>query len=179
MMFATVAELEAFTDATLTTNRAELALEMASAAVENAAKIVHATIAQLDDEEWTLDGAGTPVLTLPTWPVTAVSTVTVDGTAVENFSWSRNGVLERDGGVWPAGRRNIVVTATYGFAEGDVPAEIKAVTLQAASRAALNPARLNSFSDGQVSVGFGGGGVGTQVLDLLSGERDIVVRAIR
>ena len=176
-MFATVAELEAFTDSTLDMVRAELALTLASSAIENVAKANHATIAQLEGDERLIDGSGTSVVNLPTWPVTAVTTVELDGTAVTGFSWSRNGVLERDSGVWTSGRRNVKVTATYGFAEP--PTEIKAVTLQAASRAVLNPARLNSFSDGQVSVGFGGGGTGTQVLDLLSGERDIVLRAIR
>ena len=177
MTFATVAELQDFADATFPVTRAELALELASAAVESVAKANHATIAQLANEERLIDGSGTAVVNLPTWPVAAITTVELDGTAVTGFSWSRNGVLERDSGVWTSGRRNVKVTATYGFAEP--PTEIKAVTLQAASRAVLNPARLNSFSDGQVSVGFGGGGVGTQVLDLLSGERDIVLRAIR
>lgn len=177
MTFATVQELEDFTDATFTVQRAELALQLASSAVENAAKASRATIAQVENDERLIDGSGTAVVNLPTWPVAAVTAVELDGTAVTGFSWSRNGVLERDSGVWTSGRRNLKVTATYGFAE--VPTEIKAVTLQAASRAVLNPARLNSFSDGQVSVGFGGGGTGTQVLDLLAGERDMVLRALR
>ena len=177
MTFATKEELEDFTDATLTESRALLALDLASAAVENVAKANQASIAELPDEERLIDGSGTSVVNLPTWPVTSVSAVELDGTAVTGFSWSRNGVLERDSGVWTSGRRNVKVTASYGFAQ--VPAEIKAVTLQAASRAVLNPARLNSFADGQVSVGFGGGGTGTQVLDLLPGERDMVLRAVR
>lgn len=176
-MFATVQELEDFTDASFTTGRATLAIELASAACQSAAKSVNGTIEQIEDDERTFDGSGTALLTLPAWPVTDVSLIEVDGTEVTNFTWSRNGVLERTSGYWPKGRQNIVATFTHGFA--DVPTEIKAVTLQAASRAILNPARLNSFSDGQVSVGFGGGGTGTQVLDLLSSERDMVVRAIR
>jgi len=178
MTFATIGELEDFTDAKFTVSRAELALQLASGAVESAAKTTHATIVKTDREDL-LDGTGTSVLTLPSWPVSDVTAVEIDGEAVTDFTWSRNGVLERDDKNWPQGRRNIKVSATYGFADEDVPTEIKAVTLQAAARAILNPARLNSFSDGQVSVGFGGGGVGTQVLDLLPGERDMVVRAVR
>jgi hypothetical protein len=174
MAFATVAELANFSD-----QDAQLALDMASAVVENVAKTVGATIAELADEERTIDGPGTDVLTLPTWPVTAVDTVEIDGDPVTGFNWSRNGLLQRTRGVWPEGRRNIKVVATYGFADDDVPEEIKAVTLQVALEARTNPSSLNSFSDGQVSAGFGGGGVGAEVLVPTARQREIIIRAIR
>ena len=178
MAFATVAELSHYTDSTVDADRGQLALELASAACENVAKTVDGAIALQTDVEVEVDGNGIAVVHLPLWPVVDVTTVEVDGDEVEDYGWTRRGTLVRqEGKRWPAGQRNIVVTYTYGL--DPVPAEIKAVTLQAASRAVLNPARLNSFSDGQVSVGFGGGGLGTQVLDLLANEAQMVVRAIR
>lgn len=176
-MFATTYELEDFADASFTLTRSTLAIELASSACESVAKSVNGTIEQVEDDVRSVDGSGTSLLTLPAWPVTDIESVLIGDDPVTDFAWSRNGVLERTSGVWPKGRRNITVTFTHGFAV--VPTEIKAVTLQAASRSVLNPARLNSFSDGQVSVGFGGGGTGTQVLDLLGTERDMVLRAIR
>ena len=172
MTFATVSELEDFAD-----GDKQLALELASAAVEAAAKLVHATIELLEDEEHVLDGQGTSVVNLPTWPVVEVTSVEVDGEPVTDFTWSRNGVLERTSGVWPSGRRNISTVATYGFA--DIPEAVRAVTLQVALEAQTNPSSLNSFSDGQVSAGFGGGGTGAEVLVLTNRQREMVVRAIR
>lgn len=174
MAFATVAELQAFAD-----QDEQLALDMASAVVENVAKTVGATITQLADEERLIDGTNTEVLTLPTWPVTAVTTVEIDDEAVTDFTWSRNGLLERDSGVWTEGRRNIKVVATYGFADDDVPEDIKAVTLQIALDARTNPSSLNSFSDGQVSAGFGGGGTGAEVLVPTPRQRAMILSAIR
>jgi len=174
MTFATVSELEDFAD-----GDKFMALELASAAVEAAAKLVHATIAQLPDEESVLDGQGTSVVNLPTWPVTDVTTVEVDGEPVTDFTWSRNGVLQRTNGVWPQGRRNVRTVATYGFAPDKVPEAIRTVTLQVAVEAQANPLSLNSFSDGQVSAGFGGGGTGAEVLVLTNRQREMVVRAIR
>lgn len=178
MAFATLAELSNYTDTTVETARGMLALDLASAACENAAQTVDGAIEAQTDVEVAVDGNGIGVVHLPLWPVVAVTTVVVDGDTVTDFGWTRRGTLVRDnGGRWPSGQRNIVVTYSYGL--DPVPAAIKAVTLQAASRAILNPARLNSFSDGQVSVGFGGGGTGTQVLDLMANEHHMVVRAIR
>jgi hypothetical protein len=177
MAFATVAELNFYTDTTVPSDRANLALELASAACENAAQRVDGAIEVQTDVEVAVDGSGIAVVHLPLWPVIDVATVEVDGDEVEDFTWTRRGTLVRTAGRWPHGQRNIVVTYSYGL--DPVPDAIKAVTLQAASRAILNPARLNSFADGQVSVGFGGGGTGTQVLDLLSNETTMVVRAIR
>ena len=151
-MFATVHELEALTDSSLDLVRAELVLTLASSAVENVAKANHATITQLEDDERLIDGSGTAVVNLPTWPVTAVTTVELDGTAVTGFSWSRNGVLERDSGVWTSGRRNLKVTATYGFAEP--PEEVKTVTLQVASRIVGNPHGLTTFNTDGISARF-------------------------
>ena len=177
MSFATVAELNNYTDTVVDNDRGLLALELASAACENVAQTVDGAIGLVEDATVAIDGSGIAVVHLPMWPVVNISAVEVDGDEVTGFRWSRRGTLERTAGRWPKGRRNITVTYSYGL--DPVPPAIKAVTLQAASRAILNPARLNSFSDGQVSVGFGGGGLGTQVLDLLANEQQMVIRAIR
>lgn len=179
MTLATRDELEAFADATFTPARAELVLELASWAVQSAARNVSGQIVEIEDDVRLLDGTGTRTLVLPGRPVTAVDKVEIGGTEVSGFTFSTNGVLERTAGVWPKGRRNIEVTYTHGFAPEDIPGEIKVATLQAASRAAMNPGRFNSFSDGQVSVGFGGGGTGTRLLDLLPEERHMVAGAFR
>ena len=151
-MFATTAELEDFADTSLTFTRAILAIELASSACESAAKSSNATIEQVVGDERTIDGSGTPVVTLPAWPVTAVTAITIGDDPVTDFSWSLNGVLERTSGVWPKGRRNISVTFTHGFA--DVPSEIKLVALQVAARIVGNPQGLTQFGSDGVSGSF-------------------------
>ena len=67
-----------------------------------------------------------PVLPLRHTPVTAVSTVTVDGTAQASSDYSVTPfALEReDGGTWPAGA-TILVTYTTGWTEGSEPQEVQ------------------------------------------------------
>lgn len=66
----------------------------------------------------TLSGRGEPALLLSRRPVIAVTSVTVDGTAVTDYSVTPHGVLTRTtayrAGRWPSGVDNIVVTYTAG-----------------------------------------------------------------
>ncbi len=176
MAFATPAELQFFIGADVPTDRAWMMLTLASGAIVATAGV---PIAQIDDDEVTIDGNGAPSVLLPSWPVTDVTDVKVAGEALaaDDYSWSRAGELRRTHGRWPARLRAIEVTYTHGYAE--VPDEIKAVTLQVAARGISNPQALNTFGDGQVTSGYGGGGTGVQVLTLYRHEEDLVRLALR
>ena len=67
------------------------------------------------------DGTGRRRLRLKGWPVTAVTSVTIDGTAltedVEYEVAAGPGILERiDGILWPVGTRNVSITYSHGYA---------------------------------------------------------------
>jgi hypothetical protein len=68
-------------------------------------------------------------------PVTAVSSVTVDGTLLDDFTWTRWGTLMRsDGGVWLGDLTEVVYD--HGYADdSDEMADIKAICIKAAIRA--------------------------------------------
>lgn len=106
------------------------ALEMASDRFRQEAdgQLIH----HVADDEVVLDSVGGPVLLLPQVPVTEVSSVVVDGEAVDDFEWSERGILRRARG-WPRGLRAVTVTYSHGFAEipGDV---VDAVCEMAAMR---------------------------------------------
>jgi hypothetical protein len=76
-------------------------------------------------ETVTLDGRGDRVLFLPEPPVTAVASVTEDGTALvdgTDFWWTSDGQLHRGSPTsswdlsWSPARRNVVVDYTHGYA---------------------------------------------------------------
>jgi hypothetical protein len=186
--FATAEDLVDWMGQDVPQSRADLLLQLASSAVVNAAgvPIVETT------ETITVDGNGASSMVLPSYPVTNVDQVKVDDDALDadGYTWSRTGELRRRGGrVWPARLRAIEVTYTHGYvvpgegvdpADVTMPDEIQLVTLQAAARAVANPARFNSFGDPVAgNVGFGGGGDGARVIDLVRGEIDLVTRALR
>jgi hypothetical protein len=100
----------------------------------------------------TMDGTGTDALLLPEHPVNSVGTVTI-GTAVlssDTYAVRDDGVLVLLSGTawatqpifsdeipyyeaaWPKGRQNIEVTYDHGYTE--VPADVRGVALEAASR---------------------------------------------
>jgi hypothetical protein len=94
------------------------------------------------------DGTGTDALLLPELPVTAAGTVLVNGTAVTDYVLNDNGILFRRGSlaptstyydytvpmVWPNGRQNIEVTYDHGYADADLPRDVRMVALSLASR---------------------------------------------
>jgi hypothetical protein len=176
--FAAIEDLEEYIGTTLPPARAELMLELATSAVINAAGV---PVVQVVDDVATIDGNGSDRLLLPNWPVTAVSTVTVDGTALaaDRWNWSRYGEIRRTSGRWPFTPGAVQVTYTHGYPEADIPTDLKAIVLQVAARTVANPQRLNSFGDGQVTAGYGGGGTGVQVIELYRTEHELVQRALR
>jgi hypothetical protein len=104
-----------------------------------------------------LDGTGTDAVLLPRLPVQAVSMVTVNDAEVTDFSLNGNGILFRGSAgvdprpVWPMGRQNIAVTYDHGYAEVDIPRDVRMVALSVASRIAVQgPALEESVGDVRV-----------------------------
>jgi hypothetical protein len=105
----------------------------------------------------TLDGDGTRVLLLPAVPVTAVTSVTVTGTALvagTDFEWSDDGMLERLNGCgWPCRYRSVTVVYDHGW--DPVPEDIQeAIIDQARSGYRVLPG-VQSIQAGGESVTFG------------------------
>jgi len=105
----------------------------------------------------TLDGKGSSELWLRGYPVTAISTFTVDGVAVDAADYvlvAEAGILKRKTGVWATGVGNYAITYVAGYARASLPDLV--VTLGAK----LLKLRYRSWSaDTDVfnAVQFGGG----------------------
>lgn len=108
------------------------AIEEASGAIR---EYCHQYIEYVEDEEIKLDGSGRERLFLPQQPVVDVSSVVEDGETLadgDDYELGANGVLYRVGGVWAAGRRNVVIIYSHGY--DDLPDTVVAVCARAASR---------------------------------------------
>jgi hypothetical protein len=122
----------------------------------------------------TLDGTGTDVLLLPQLPVSAAGTVSVDGTAVTDYTLNGNGMLFRGSAgcdprpVWPAGRQNVEVTYEHGYADADLPRSVRMVALSAAARIMVQGVAVEE-TVGQVRVKYA-----VAATDLTNGERAIL-----
>lgn len=104
-----------------------------------------------------LDGNGCESLLLPAAPVTAVTSVELDGTALvldTDYAWSSDGYLRRLGGsCWPARLRCIEVTYSHGHAL--IPDDIQEVVIdQARAIYAVQPG-VQQKTVGSQSVTFG------------------------
>lgn len=172
MALAYVSDLEAFLGSTVNATRGQLMIDLATGAVTSAADV---PILEVVDDEAIVDGTGAVTLLLPSYPVTAVASVEIDGEALtaDEYTWSRSGVIERTAG-WPIGRRNITVTYTHGFADADVPAEIKKAVLVLAARGMANPFGLTQETLGDLSRSWAAAG-----MNLTGDEEDMIRRAIR
>lgn len=97
-------------------------------------------------------GAGTAVLVLPRWPVSSVTSVTVESetlTADEDYRVrGGTGLLIREGDVWARGEP-VEVTFTAGYSSA--PHALRGVCLALAGRAWRNPVGLTSESLGDWS----------------------------
>jgi hypothetical protein len=88
----------------------------------------------------TFDGTGTDALVLREYPVISAGTVLVNGTAVTDYRLNDNGVLLRGTAgvdprpVWPSGRQNVTVTYDHGYADIDLPRDVRMVALSLAAR---------------------------------------------
>ena len=130
-------------------------------AVDAACDIVR-DIAEQDFNQTTyttsLDGNNLDCLLLAQRPVTAVSSVSVDGTAIDSddYVFTAGGKLLRNKcDVWRKGRQNVAVTYTAGYATDDVPRSIRMVALQIAARYVIQGvAESEVVGDVQLSYGM-------------------------
>lgn len=79
------------------------------------------TLSYVEDDEITLDGPGTNALLLPQLPVVEVTSVEVDGEALEEEDYTIDldaGIVKRDGSFGSA-HQSIGVTYTHGFQPGE------------------------------------------------------------
>lgn len=130
-----------------------------------------------------LDGSGTDTVFLPQRPVSTVGTVTVNGTAETDFTFTADGrlirtsdddptyatwgVTSQSSAYWPAGRQNIAVTYEHG---GTVPSDVRMVALMIAYRLVTQGGAL------QEQVGDVSRRYAVASTDLTAGERAILTK---
>lgn len=120
------------------------------------------------------DGTGTDALLLPELPVNNAGTVLIDGSAITDYMLNANGILLRGTAgadprpVWPLGRQNVTVTYEHGYADADLPRDIRAVALAVAARMVVQGPVLEE-SIGATRVKYG-----TNATDLTNGEKAIL-----
>jgi hypothetical protein len=147
-MLASVADLHSLLgeDATtLPVGEAELLLSLATGAVQSAAG---QRITVLAGDEVTLMGTTESWLSLPERPVTAVTSVTVDGGAVTDYT--RFGArLWRESG-WSTGAYRptpVTVVYSHGYVDGDQELQFaRSATLAVASKMFTNPIGATGLS---------------------------------
>jgi hypothetical protein len=107
------------------------------------------TVTAVADDTVHLPGTLGARLALPELPVTAVTAVSVDGTALASsgYAWRRSGLLlRRDGAGWGGPDAEVAVTYDHGWET--VPGDLAAVVLAAALRLAPNPGQYDYRSYG-------------------------------
>ena len=148
-------------------------------------------IAPSRDETITLDGPGGLVLTLPSLHVTAITSVTENGTLLvegTDYSWSSAGFIQRIGwasgwdmaednlggpnsvpawGWWTAQLQGITVELTHGFDE--VPPEVKGAVQGLAQQLVDNPSGLEQQTVGPFTERYGTTGGGGLLFTLGAG----------
>jgi hypothetical protein len=95
------------------------------------------------------------VILLPELPVSAVNSVSIDGTALtsDEYQWSANGYLRRTGNaIWPADLRNIEVDYDHGYAT--VPGPIATITARLAARMLDTSINAKQESIGAYSITY-------------------------
>lgn len=142
----------------------------------------------------TLDGTGTDAILLPELPVNSVGTVAIRGSTVDPQFYAVNtdqGSVVRVYSTatvsaqplfsddwayatgynevrWPLGRQNIKITYTHGYADADIPRDIRFVALALASRMIVQGPTV-SEAVGDASVRYA-----TSSTDLTAGEKNIL-----
>lgn len=129
------------------------------------------TFGETDDEEATIYGDGDSILWLPKFPVRAVASVAIGGTALDSseYRFTQLGQLERiwssigsaliepgQTGRWPDAGVAVVVTYSYGWASGNIPEEVQLVATDLAASRFVNPEKVSQESIGDRSVSFAG-----------------------
>jgi hypothetical protein len=117
----------------------EKALQCVEGACDIVRTVTEQAISLVQDDEVVVDGSGGDALLLPEMPVVDVSDVAIrDVDSLEADDWeldTRKGALVRvDTGTWPKARRNVTVTYSHGWADADIPRDIRMVALAVAAR---------------------------------------------
>lgn len=105
-------------------------------------------------ETVTVDGSGSEVQGLPTLHLTALTSVTELGTAVDvaDIDWSADGSLARRESWWTNRRRGVVAEIEHGYAA--TPPALVALICGASSRAMANPGGVVQERSGGESVTY-------------------------
>lgn len=149
-----------------------------------ASDVVRDELRQLVDavagETITVYGDGGELLVLPEKPVTAVTSVVLGGLTLTLFDWRPNGALRRviypgspfageQTMAWPFG---VPVVITYSHGYVTVPNGIKAVALELAAGAYVNPEIVESYTIGDVSARYSRGAEGArQAMQMTTEQR--------
>lgn len=147
MMLVTIDQLYLRLRRIIDEDQAVQEITLASGVVGGYCNLV--SLEQIEDDEIVLRGSYSGVLHLPGGPVTEVSEVLVDGTAVSDHWLVKDDLYRgRPGGVdeaplraqgsWVGPDVEVAITYTHGFAT--VPFDIQAVVLGMAARTWSNPA---------------------------------------
>lgn len=149
MSFATPAELNTFLGVTVDGPRAQLMLDLATAAIQRHAR---QTFALVEDDEITLRGTWGDTLWLPQRPVQAVTSIHVDSVLAPatTYEWSTDGKVTFDSdpswivnlaedaaGYW--GGDDVLVVVVYDHGQ-DIPDDVKGLCLGVAARLIGNAA---------------------------------------
>lgn len=167
----TAEQLAAYPGRTVPADQADLLIAGVSAAVrERCGWHIAPSITQTV----TVDGSGGRLQLLPTLRLTAVNSVTDDGTAlaVDDYDWAADGRLWRSCG-WTRRLRGVVAEIVHGYDE--TPAWMVSMVCAKVKAAATVPAGVKAErSDGEsITYADGSGGVGfsdleESLLDLLT-----------
>jgi hypothetical protein len=155
--FASVAELQTSMGVTFTAgaaaDQAQAKLDQATAEMKS---YMHQDIAQAT-ETVTLDPEDRGVVMLPQFPVTAVTSMVVDGVTLNvttDVDWYRSGILKRDNSAtWGSRRQTIVVNYTHGYVT--IPDDLKSVCKARAERLLDNPTAVANEQAGSYSGNYG------------------------
>ena len=172
--FATKADLDRFLGITTTQDRADLALQLASAAIQN---YTRQRLERVDDDIVSLRGNWSSELWLPERPVEAVSEVKIGDAPVLGttlYRWDRKGLVEHLSSYWGGHLGVVQLKYTHGFEP--IPDDIKAVCLQVASRLYDNPEQAGSETIGRYSYTYPrvlgvGAGLNSDEADLMARYR--------
>lgn len=109
-------------------------------------------------ETVTLDGSGSAKLILPTLRLTAVTSITEDGTLIDptEYTWAPNGVITRLCGWWCSKPQSVVVIFEHGYET--VPPVVIGVTRAIAQRAVDNGSSVVRQQAGPFSTQYAGDG---------------------
>jgi hypothetical protein len=123
----------------------------------------------------TRDGTGTKRLVLTNYPVTAVASVTMDGTAIPSYSYVFDQYgIELAAGVFTRGAGNVVVQYTGGYAA--IPPDIEQACIdlvQLKYKRRLNP-DVNSKTQQGEAISFAGTEMPKGVKDALAQYKRVV-----